>query len=279
MTAVDERAGSDTLADLGLRPVINLAGSVSRLGGTALAPEVVEAMAAASRVFVPLVELQAWASAAIADATGADAGCVASGAAACLFLASAACLARLDPALMDRLPDTAGIPNEIAVHRAHRNPYDHAIRAAGARFVEFGYLGPANPGTRRWQLEAVLSDRTVGVFYPAARTAGVLPLREVAEIAHARDLPVIVDAAEMLPPAENLRRFLEEGADLVAFSGGKAIGAPAASGMLAGRRDLILSATAQQQDMYVRSASWPGPQGGDTASACRSRRSNPSAGS
>ena len=117
------------------------------------------------------------------------------------------------------------------------------------------------------------------MFYPAARTRGVLPLREVAEIAHARDLPVIVDAAEMLPPAENLRRFIEEGADLVAFSGGKAIGAPAASGMLAGRRDLILSATAQQQDMYVRSASWPGPQGGDTARPCPSRHSSPSAGS
>src|SRR6185503_20522568 len=75
----------------------------------------------------------------------------------------------------------------------------------------------------------------------------------------------IVDAAEMLPPASNLRRFFEEGADLVSFSGGKAIGAPAASGMLAGRRDLILSATAQQQDMYVRPGSWPGPQGGDSA--------------
>ncbi len=265
MTTLDRPRTDTLLTDLGLRPVINLAGSVSRLGGTALAPEVVEAMAAASRSFVPLVELQAWASATIAEATNAEAGCIASGAAACLFLASAAALARLDPAVMDRLPDTAGLPNEIAVHRAHRNPYDHALRAAGAHFVEFGYLGPANPGTRRWQLEAVLSDRTVAVFYPAARTPGVLPLTEVADAAHARGLPVIVDAAEMLPPASNLRRFFDEGADLVAFSGGKAIGAPAASGMLAGRRDLILSATAQQQDMYVRPGSWPGPQGGDSA--------------
>jgi L-seryl-tRNA(Ser) seleniumtransferase len=166
---------------------------------------------------------------------------------------------------MDRLPDTAGMRNEFLVHRAHRNPYDHAIRAAGGRFVEFGYLGPANPGTRRWQMEAAITERTVAVFYPAARTAGVLPLDEVVEIAHAHGLPVLMDAAEMLPPASNLRRFIAAGADLVAYSGGKAIGAPAASGMLAGRRDLILSATAQQQDMYVRPASWPGPQGGDTA--------------
>jgi D-glucosaminate-6-phosphate ammonia-lyase len=254
------------LAQLGLRPVINLAGSVSRLGGTALAPEVVAAMAAASRSFVPLVELQAAAGAVIAEATGAEAGCVASGSAACLFLAAAACLARLDPAVMDRLPDTTGIPNEIVVHRAHRNPYDHAIRAAGGRFVEFGYLGPANPGTRRWQMEAAITDRTAAVFYTGARAPGVLPLPVVAEIAHAWGLPVIVDAAEMLPPRSNLRRFFDEGADLVTFSGGKAIGAPAGSGILAGRRDLILSATAQQQDMYVSPASWPGPQGGDTAS-------------
>ena len=268
MTTLDDRPRADAfLADLGLRPVINLAGSVSRLGGTALDPEVIEAMAAASRAFVPLVELQALASAAIADATGAEAGCVASGAAACLFLAAAACLARMDPGVMDRLPDTAGIPNEFLVHRAHRNPYDHAIRAAGGRFVEFGYLGPANPGTRRWQMETAITERSVGVFYTGAHAAGVLPLPVVAEIAHAHDLPVIVDAAEMLPPRTNLRRFFDEGADLVTFSGGKAIGAPAGSGILAGRRDLILSATAQQQDMYVSTASWPGPQGGDTASA------------
>jgi len=260
-----EPSGGHALIELGLRPVINLAGSVSRLGGTTLAPEVGDAMVAASRAFVPLVELQAWASGEIAAATGAEAGCVASGAAACLFLGAAACLARLDPALMDRLPDTSGMPNEFLVHRAHRNPYDHAIRAAGGRFVEFGYLGPANPGTRRWQMEAAITERTVAVFYPAARTAGVLPLDEVTEIAHAHGLPVLMDAAEMLPPVSNLRRFIAAGADLVAYSGGKAIGAPAASGMLAGRRDLILSATAQQQDMYVRPASWPGPQGGDTA--------------
>ncbi|MBM4407788.1 MAG: L-seryl-tRNA selenium transferase [Chloroflexi bacterium] len=268
MTTIDARPTTDPLlAALGLRPVINVAGSVSRLGGTTLAPEVREAMAAAATSFIPMVELQAWASEAIAEATGAEAGCVASGAAACLFLASAACLARLDPGVMDRLPDTAGIPNEIAVHRAHRNPYDHAIRAAGATFVEFGYLGPANPGTRRWQLEAVLSERTVAVFYPGAVTAGVLPLAEVADIARARGLPVIVDAAEMVPPVSNLRHFIAEGADLVAHSGGKAVGGPAASGFLAGRRDLILSASAQQQDMYVRPASWPGPQGGDSRDA------------
>jgi len=52
-------------------------------------------------------------------------------------------------------------------------------------------------------------------------------------------VPVIVDAASMLPPRENLTRFLRLGADLVSFSGGKGIRGPQSTGILAGRRDLI----------------------------------------
>ena len=69
-------------------------------------------------------------------------------------------------------------------------------------------------------------------------------------------MPVIVDAAAELPPRSNLRRFLAEGADLVVFSGGKAIGGPQASGILAGRADLIASVALQHQDMDVRNATW-----------------------
>src|SRR3712207_7409356 len=43
------------------------------------------------------------------------------------------------------------------------------------------------------------------------RAPGTLPLPEVAAIAHRRGLPVVVDAAAALPPAENLRRFVAEG--------------------------------------------------------------------
>jgi len=70
---------------------------------------------------------------------------------------------------------------------------------------------------------------------------------------------VIVDAAAQLPPKANLRRFLELGADLVAFSGGKAIGGPQASGILAGRRDLVGPALVQQLDMDVAPETWTPP--------------------
>ena len=46
----------------------------------------------------------------------------------------------------------------------------------------------------------------------------------------------------MLPPAENLRRFIECGADMVSYSGGKAIKAPQSTGILCGRADLIAAA-------------------------------------
>src|SRR5262249_34161064 len=147
--------GRAILESLGLVPVINAAGYPSRLGGATLSPAVRAAMNAAAQHFVPIAEMQERASSLISAATGAGAGCVAAGGAACLTLAAAACIAGDDPAAIDRLPDTTGLRSEIVVHRAHRNAFDHAIRVAGARFVEFGYSGVASGvGAYRWQLEA-----------------------------------------------------------------------------------------------------------------------------
>jgi seryl-tRNA(Sec) selenium transferase len=248
------------IESLGLRPVINAMGAPSRLGCTVLSASVRAAMDAAGQHCIPLAEMQERASEVIAEVTGAEAGCVASGAAACLFLGTAACIAGEDRAAIDRLPDTTGLRDEIAVHRAHRNPYDHAVRATGARIVEFGYLGgPSGFGAHRWQLETALMPKTAAVYYLSGVTEQVLPLSTVTEIAHKHGVPVLVDAAGVGGPAANLRRLIEHGADLIAVSGGKAIAGPAASGFLAGRRDLIRSATLQQQDMFVYPDLWRVP--------------------
>ena len=52
----------------------------------------------------------------------------------------------------------------------------------------------------------------------------------------------MVDGSAVLPPADNLTRFIRAGADLVTFSGGKGLNGPQASGILAGRADLIRAA-------------------------------------
>lgn len=259
---------SDFLTAMGLRPVINAAAHPSRLGGTRLAPEVVSAMVAASQAFVPIAEMQARASELIAEFTGAEAGCVASGADACLTLAAAACMTGDDPAAMDRLPDTTGLRNEIVVHRAQRMSFDHALRLAGARLVEFGYLtSSSGVGAYRWQMEAAITERTAACFYVGLAGDSVLDFETFVEIAHARGLPVIVDAAPTQVPPENFRRWIDLGADLVACAGGKFIGGPAASGFLAGRRDLVRAATLQQQDAFVHPSVYSEPFGTEAGGA------------
>ncbi len=243
--------------DLGVRTVINGAGSLTRLGGTKMDAEVLEAMVEAAASFVRIEDLQARAGEIIAGVTGAEAGYVVTGAAAGLSLGMAACIAGLEVSIMDRLPDTTGLRNEVVVQRGHRNAYDHALRTAGIKFVEVGYLAyPGAGGTYGWQIDAAITDRTAAVACPIIDTPGTVPLCEVAEIAHARGVPVIVDAAAALPPRANLKKFIAEGADLVAYSGGKAIRGPQASGILAGRADLIASVALQHQDMDVRMATW-----------------------
>jgi L-seryl-tRNA(Ser) seleniumtransferase len=247
----------------GVRARINAAGLLTRLGGSLMPTEVLDAMTEAGGSFVDMAELQAAASAVIARHTGAEAGLVTSGAAAGLTLGAAACLAGLDAARMDRLPETDDIPNEVLMCRTHRTGYDHAIRAAGARIREVGFNDRATGAGVRdvevWELEAAITPRTVAIAYMAT-PGSQPPLADVAAMAHRHRLPVLVDAAAQLPPAENMRRFVANGADLVVFSGGKAIRGPQGTGILCGRRDLIGSAALQQLDLDVRPETWRPPE-------------------
>ena len=246
----------------GLRTVINAKGPATRLSGGAMRPEVIAAMAAAAGHCVDMAELEAHASETIAKITGAEAGYVASGAAACLLLATAACVTGLDPGRMARLPDTTGMKNEIIVVRSQRNFYDHAVRAAGVRLIEVGlpdrYAGAGMRDADAWEIADAITDRTAGVFYVADRLARP-SLHEVIAVAHAASVPVIVDAAAQLPPQANLRHFIAQGADLVAFSGGKAINGPQATGILCGRHALVMSAALQHLDLDIFWEQWAPP--------------------
>lgn len=247
----------------GVRTIINAKGPSTRLSGGFLDPDVSAAMAEAGTYCVEMAELQAGASKVIAEVTGAEAGIVTSGAAAGLLLGTAACLTGLDPGRMGRLPDTRGMKNEVIMVRSQRNFYDHAVRTAGAHLIEVGlpdrYAGAGVRDAEPWEFEAAITPQTAAVFYVASGNAQP-PLTEVTRVAHAAGLPVLVDAAGQLPPASNLRRFLDEGADLVAFSGGKAISGPQGSGILAGKRDLIMSALLQHLDLDIYWDQWAPPK-------------------
>ena len=254
----------DIYERLGVTKRVNGAGLLTRLGGSLMAPEVLDAMREAAGSFVDMAELQTRASAIIATHTGAEAGIVTSGAAAAMTLATAACLTRLDVARMERLPDTDGMPNELIMFRAHRTGYDHAIRAAGARIVEVGFsdrtVGSGVRGLEGWEIEAAIGPNTAAIGY-AANPTRQPPLAAVAAVARKHNLPVIVDAAAQLPPKANLKHFIAEGASLVAYSGGKAIHGPQGTGILCGQKDLVAAALIQQLDMDILAETWLPPVG------------------
>ena len=198
--------------------------------------EVLEAMDKASEWFVDMKELNKSAGEVIANFTGAEAGLVTAGAASGLMLQTAACIAGADPKKIDQLPNTDGLRNEFIIHRSHRTNYDHNYRNAGAKLIEIGNTG----GTYNWELESNINENTAGIIYVyGPKQAGAIEIEKVIEIAHNKNIPVIVDAAALLPPIENLQKFTKLGADMVAYSGGKGLRGPQSTGILCGRKNLI----------------------------------------
>ncbi|MBR85230.1 MAG: L-seryl-tRNA selenium transferase [Rhodospirillaceae bacterium] len=244
-------------------PIINAAGPVTRLSGSLMSDEVVAAMAEAAQACYDIAELQAAAGSLISDITGAESGYVTSGASAGLLLGVAACVTGLDPGAMNRLPDASGLRNQVIMPRSHRNFYDHAIRSVGIELIEVGisdrYSGAGVRDTEAWEIEAAITEQTAAVAYVANANAQP-PLPEVTAAAHKHAIPVIVDAAGQLPPSSNLKRFIAEGADLVCFSGGKVIGGPQGTGIIAGRRELISSVALQHLDQDVHFDLWSPPE-------------------
>jgi len=228
--------GSPQFDALGLKRVINGRSWITILGGSRMHPEVQQAMVDAADTFIDFHELNRQTGKRIAEFTGAEAGLVVAGAAAGLLVQAAACMAGSDPERILQLPDTTGMKGEILIYEGHRHGFDVCYRAAGTELKEWG----AGEGTLAEQLEAAINENTAAVAYVVSPWISCdLSLPEVVEIAHAKDVPVIMDGAAMIPPIENLTLYIDQGADLVTISGGKGVRGPQSSGILAGRADLV----------------------------------------
>ena len=220
----------DIFEELGIRPYINAHDTYTIYGGSRMPPDVLEAMRQISEHFVDFDELQRKTGEKIAALTRTAGAYVTNGASGAILLATAVCLARGDVYRYLRLPETDS-RNEVIVFSCQHNAYDKAIMAAGAKPIE----------TAPEELAGALNENTAALFYfPNIRyESASLPLKTVIEIAHEKGVPVIVDAAALLPPVENLWRFTDMGADLAIFSGGKTLCGPQDSGLILGRADLI----------------------------------------
>lgn len=226
----------EVYARLGVKPVINAQSWVTMLGGSLMRPEVLRAMDEAATAFVDLADLTRAGGRIVARATGAEAGLVVAGASAGNVLMAAAAMTGTDRAKVDQLPDTSGMPSEILMFKGGRNSYDKSFVTAGAEIVEFG----STSGAQTYHLEAAINENIAGLAWVVAPFQHYpFPLEQAIEIAHAHNIPVLVDAAAEVPPIDNLTWFTKIGADMVTFSGGKGIGGPQNAGLLAGSKELI----------------------------------------
>ena len=227
-SAVGKDPRQNVYSRLGVKTVINCRGTWTYLSGSLEFPEVREAQVEAARYFVNVLDLQHGIGRRLAELTGAESGMITSGAAGAMAVATAGCMAGTDDKYIWQLPDTTGLKNEV-VMSGGRSAFDSAIRLTGAKLV-LAYSPE--------ELANAINSNTAMIY---TTHLGEELQRELA-IAKDHKVPLFLDDAAGIPPADNAKLYARMGIDLYTFSGGKGLQGPQCSGVLLGRKDLIEAA-------------------------------------
>ena len=220
--------------ELGVKTIINAAGTFTALGGSLMPPEVIDAWIAASRSFVDLAELQDRVGEQIARLLGVEAALVTTGAAGGMVLGTAAALTYRDEARIARLPLPPEEGFEVIRQTSHRACYDNQVKACGVKLVDVETAE---------QLEQAIGPRTAMLLsYNLNEPDGKIPRERWLRTAKRHGIPTLLDAAADTPPLDRLSMYNQMGYDMVVFSGGKGIRGPQNAGLLLGRKDLIQAA-------------------------------------
>ena len=225
----------DIYAELGVTPLVNINGTLTVIGGSVMRPEVMELIRRGNEHFVLIDELEVAAGKFIAKLCKSPAGytgLVTAGAAAAMVVGYAGMMTEdLEPRLRD-IPDVSNFPrSEVIIQKSHRYPFDHQIRQTGAKLVEV---------ETREEMIAAINSKTLAIhFTNILSDKGKVSGPETVAIAKEHNLYTFNDAAADVPPKERLWEYPVMGFDMVAFSGGKDIRGPQASGILLGKEELI----------------------------------------
>lgn len=228
---------------IGLKRVINASGRMTALGVSTLSDEVAEAAKQGGQNYVVIDDLIDRAGEIISKYTGAEDSCVTSSASAAIVLSLAGLITKGRIDLLERLPLSEGLKNEVIIQKGHAinygAPQTTMIRLAGGVPVEVGYSNIVE----KEHIENAINDKTVALMYVKSHHCvqkGMVSLEDMIDIAHKHNLPILVDAAA----EEDLRIYIRKGADLVAYSGAKAIEATT-SGFVTGKKEYISYAKKQ----------------------------------
>lgn len=221
----------------GLKEVINACGKMTVLGGSAVSAQVAGQMADSLSHFVVMNDLMDYAGSVIAEKTGSEAGCPTCGAASGLAIAAAACVAGNNLGLIEKMPDSSGLRNEIIIQKGHAIHFGgnitQMLRIGGGIPVEVGLSNKVAAE----HIQSAVNEQTAALLYVKSHHAvqkGMQGINVMLEIAHNHNLPLIIDAAA----ESDLKKYTAMGADMVIYSGGKALSGPT-SGFIAGRLKYI----------------------------------------
>ena len=158
-----------------LTRIINACGKMTHLAGAAVLPPIAAQASASLPCFFDLGELEERAGALIAEATGAEWGCISACTSAGITLSVAACITGSDRGKIAQLPDTSGMANEVVIQRGHSvnfgAPITQMIRLSGASTIEIGTVND----TAEYHLEMPCANKQP----PSSASSRTIPLATV----------------------------------------------------------------------------------------------------
>lgn len=221
-----------------LKQVINASGRMTILGVSTPRQDVVDAVEFGLNHFFEVKDLVNKTGAYIANLLNVESAVIVSCASAGIVQSVAAVIVQDDADLLVNLhaaPRT--VPDEIVIPKGHSvnfgAPVDTMVTLGGGKVIEAGYANECSPQ----QLAAKITPRTAAILYIKSHHAvqkSILSVEQAVAVARQHNVPLIVDAAA----EEDLQCYYQMGAELVIYSGAKAIEGPT-SGLVLGRKRYV----------------------------------------
>ncbi|MFI3684792.1 DgaE family pyridoxal phosphate-dependent ammonia lyase [Vagococcus fluvialis] len=221
----------------GLNKVINASGKMTILGVSKVRPSVFEAQQIGGENFFEMSDLLEKTGDYLAKLLKSESATITSSASAGIALSVAALIGQGDEYHLYHPYTDRMTKRDIIMPKGHNVNYgtgvDVMVEQGGGKVIEAGFANECTPK----QIEIEITEKTAALLYIKSHHTvqkSMLSIEEMVAIAKKYDLPLIIDAAA----EEDLFKYIEAGADLVVYSGGKAIEGPS-SGLVVGKKEYI----------------------------------------